>query len=443
MKFYLILLLVFFFQACSFDNKTGIWNNVNEISKDAKGVLGQLESLSSANKPFNKTIPFSGKLNNDFVDEPITNYEWSDIFFNIRNNAINLKYRNTNKVTFKSKKITKNKLNEFFLFKNSEVIASDTKGNIIVYSINEEKIINKFNFYKKNFKGVKKFLNLIVEENTIYVSDNLGYLYAYNYKIDKILWAKNYKIPFRSNLKIIDNKLIASNQNNIIYFLNKKNGNILKLIPTEETIVKNNFINNFSSDGKLTFFLNTYGSLYAINNQNLNIIWFINLNRSLDLNPSNLFLGNQVISDKNKVVVSSNYFTYVLDSNNGSIIYKKNFSSKLKPLIYKDHLFSITKNNLLIATDLNSGEIVYSYNINKKIADFLNLKKHKTVDFKNFMIINNKIFIFLRNSYVLKFKITGDIEEIVKLPSKFNTHPIIVDKSLLIVDLKNRVTVID
>ena len=143
----------------------------------------------------------------------------------------------------------------------------------------------------KNFKRVKKFLNLIVEENTIYVSDNLGYLYAYNYKIDKILWAKNYKIPFRSNLKIIDNKLIASNQNNIIYFLNKKNGNILKLIPTEETIVKNNFINNFSSDGKLTFFLNTYGSLYAINNQNLNIIWFINLNRSLDLNPSNLFLG--------------------------------------------------------------------------------------------------------------------------------------------------------
>ena len=257
------------------------------------------------------------------------------------------------------------------------------------------------------------------------------------------MWAKNYKIPFRSNLKIIDNKLIASNQNNIIYFLNKKNGNILKLIPTEETIVKNNFINNFSSDGRLTFFLNTYGSLYAINNQNLNIIWFINLNRSLDLNPSNLFLGNQVISDKNKVVVSSNYFTYVLNSNNGSIIYKKNFSSKLKPLIYKDHLFSITKNNLLIATDLNSGEIVYSYNINKKIADFLNLKKHKTVDFKNFMIINNKIFIFLRNSYVLKFKITGDIEEIVKLPSKFNTHPIIVDKSLLIVDLKNRVTVID
>ena len=124
-------------------------------------------------------------------------------------------------------------------------------------------------------------------------------------------------------------------------------------------------------------------------------------------------------------------------------LFIKNFSSKLKPLIYKDHLFSITKNNLLIATDLNSGEIVYSYNINKKIADFLNLKKHKTVDFKNFMIINNKIFIFLRNSYVLKFKITGDIEEIVKLPSKFNTHPIIVDKSLLIVDLKNRVTVID
>ena len=64
-------------------------------------------------------------------------------------------------------------------------------------------------------------------------------------------------------------------------------------------------------------------------------------------------------------------------------LFIKNFSSVIKPIIYKNHLFSITKNNLLIATDLKNYEIVYSYNINKKIADFLNLKKHKT-DFKKF-----------------------------------------------------------
>ena len=40
------------------------------------------------------------------------------------------------------------------------------------------------------FKGVKKNLNFIVEDNIIFVTDNLGYFYAYNYNLNKILWAK-------------------------------------------------------------------------------------------------------------------------------------------------------------------------------------------------------------------------------------------------------------
>ena len=38
-----------------------------------------------------------------------------------------------------------------------------------------KKNINKFNFYKKKYKKIKKNLNLIVENNIIYVSDNLGF----------------------------------------------------------------------------------------------------------------------------------------------------------------------------------------------------------------------------------------------------------------------------
>ena len=59
--------------------------------------------------------------------------------------------------------------------------------------------------------------------------------------------------------------------------------NILKLIPTEETIVKNKFINNISLNKIITFFLNTYGSLYSVDNKKMQINWFINLNQSLIL----------------------------------------------------------------------------------------------------------------------------------------------------------------
>ena len=96
-------------------------------------------------------------------------------------------------------------------------------------------------------------LNLIIDKNIIYVSDNIGYLYAYDYLEQKLLWAKNYKVPFKSNLKISKNKLIAANKI-IIYFFDKNNGDTIKLIPTEETIVKNEFINNLSMSDKYLFF---------------------------------------------------------------------------------------------------------------------------------------------------------------------------------------------
>ena len=49
-------------------------------------------------------------------------------------------------------------------------------------------------------------------------------------------------------------KLAAANQNNNLYIIDKNSGDNLKLIPTEETIIKNNFINNLSADEKISIF---------------------------------------------------------------------------------------------------------------------------------------------------------------------------------------------
>ena len=107
----------------------------------------------------------------------------------------------------------------------------------------------------------------------------------------------------------------------------------------------------------------------------MKINWFLNLNQSSDLNPSNLFFSSQVVINNDKLVVATNQFTYVLNANSGKILQKRNFTSIIKPMILNNYLFLITKNNLLIAVDLNDGKIIYSYNINDQIADFLKIKK--------------------------------------------------------------------
>ena len=441
MKNKIIIFFFILFYGCSFDNKSGIWKNENLITEDTNDSLKEFKRLSITSSPFNKIINI--KKDFEFKTLPLVNVkEWKDIFYSDNNNLQNFKYLNLNKKDYRSKKITRKKINQYILSENNNIIFSDLKGNVFIFSLEEKKLINKFNFYKNRFKNIEKKLNLIVNNGVIFVSDNIGFLYAFDYKKNKLIWAKNYKIPFRSNLKIYQDKLLASNQNNNLYFFNKYSGDISKIIPTEETNVKNRFINNLSLNNNYLFFLNTYGSLYAVNKKNMEIKWFVNLNQSLDINLSNLFYGNQIVNNNKKIIISSDRFTFIIDAETGTILFKKNFSSIVKPILMNDYFFSISKNKFLIATNLNNGEILFSLDINEEIANYLKLKK-KDTQIKSMMIVNNKIFIFLKNSFLLKFDLNGKLKNIDKLPYKINTFPIIIDGSMMFFDFKNRFSVVN
>jgi outer membrane protein assembly factor BamB len=440
MKLFCILIILLFISHCSFDNKTGIWKTENNISKKNK-TFEEFKSIDSSSEQFDKIVQIDPKFRFN-INNKINNFAWKDIYYNKSNNYDNFNYNNLNKLISKSKKISRNKVNNYLLFENKDLLINDQKGNLIIYSIEENKIIRKYNFYKKKFKKVNKNLNLVIEKNIIYVSDNLGYLYAYNYLDNKILWAKYYKVPFRSNLKIANGKLIAANQNNILFFFNKNTGEILKTIPTEEIILNNQFVNNLSLNEKSAFFLNTYGSLYSIDIETMRLNWFLNLNKSFDLNSNQLFMSKQVINNNDKIVISSRFFTYIINSNNGSIVYKFNYNSTVKPLMVNNFLFSLTKDGLLVSMNLDNGKIIYSYDINQKIAEFLNIKK-KQVTAKGIYIADDKLLIFLNNSYLLKLDIYGNLEKVNQLPGKLNTNPIFIDKFLLYLDNKNKILTVN
>ena len=92
----------------------------------------------------------------------------------------------------------------------------------------------------------------------------LDIIYAFDFLENKLIWAKNYKIPFSSNLKILIKIFLHQIKIIIFLILDKKNGNIYKKIPTEEVLVKNNFKDNLSQNKNSIFYLNTFGSLYSI-----------------------------------------------------------------------------------------------------------------------------------------------------------------------------------
>ena len=438
MKILYVLIALIFLKSCSFDNKTGIWNSEQSISKK-NDIYKEFKTFTLKEEQFNEIIPFNKNFNFK-LSEVSSNINWNDPYYGQGNNLDNFLINGLDNISLKSKKLTRNNLNQFLLHDENNLIINDNKGNVIVYSIIDKEIISKFNFYKKKYKKFDKKLNLLVENKIIYINDNIGYFYAYDYKNNKIIWAKNLNIPLRSNIKIYKDNLFLSNQDNSLLVFDKRNGNLIKEIPTEETILKNQFINNISSSKSNILFLNSYGSLYSIDIEDLKLNWFLNLNQSFETNSRNIFDGIEVISHKDTIIISSNYVTFIIDANSGNILRKFNFSSKIAPIINNNLALFFTKNNLLIAVNLKNNQIIYSYNVIDQLNE--NVKFKKNINFIKMFLANDQILL-ISNSHVLKFDINGKFKSFTKLSNKMNSQPIIVNKSILYLNNRNKLIVLN
>ena len=58
------------------------------------------------------------------------------------------------------------------------------------------------------------------------------------------------------------------------------------------------------------------------------------------------------------------------------------------------------------------------------------------------MIANNKIFLLLKNAYIVEIEMTGDLKNIFKLPTKINSKLIFIDNSILYLNNKNKLMVL-
>ena len=116
MKFFYALVIIFFFNNCSFDNKSGIWKDENSISNDVdNNVFKDFKKISSSTERYSENI----SIKPEFVfklEKPKKNNSWPDFFYNKNNNFRNLKYTELNKVFLKTKKLSKYATNQYLLF---------------------------------------------------------------------------------------------------------------------------------------------------------------------------------------------------------------------------------------------------------------------------------------------------------------------------------------
>ena len=156
-----LIISFFLINNCSFDNKTGIWTGSDQITKKENNSKQNTEFVFKKQNNIIEEIDLSTEQTIK-IDKPKNYNEWSQRYQNKSNNINNVTFLNEGNYQ-KLSKISNTRVNKNILVYKNNLFFSDSRGNIGVFSLRENKLLLKYNFYKKKLKKFKKEIKLLVK----------------------------------------------------------------------------------------------------------------------------------------------------------------------------------------------------------------------------------------------------------------------------------------
>ena len=433
------LLILIFLLGCSFGG-SGVWNDLSEEIKIAKQRENS-KIIFSTKKKFSQEIINKDELK---LNEPSLNKNWTEQNFSANNFVPHLKYSNKINLISKTKKLGKNNFNisnvDFEpIIENDIIFFYDPRGNIYSYSLKNNKLVWKYNFYKKMYKNNSKEINFSVSKDNLVISDNLGYVYSLNKKNGKINWAKNYSVPFKSNIKIDEDNIFLLNQDNKFYIISEKNGNQKLDLETFPSFLKTNSKTNISLDRskKHVYFVTSAGEIYSLNYKNRNINWLFSLSAVNSDQTVDLFFSSPIVNKNNEVILSNTFSTFSMNSTNGLLNWEIAISSNILPIVINDNIILSSRKGFVVNLDRKTGKVIWSRNIFNKLKK---MSYQKTGDVTSILLVSNTIFLTTEKGYFIFLDYqNGKILNFSKVAKSFFSKPIITDSKIFVIDNKMRV----
>jgi outer membrane protein assembly factor BamB len=440
-KFTLLLILIFT-SNCSFDNKTGIWGDsekekaiASEIEKRQKEILEVIKIYSTEN-----TKPEEVTLKKDIIiSKPKKNESWTISSLNNENLVGNI-YLSASANIFLKKKIGKNKFSitknkTTLLALNNNLLFSDDKGTI--YNVTLDGKINwKKNIYKKVYKKIYKNLSLAIFDNTIYIADNIGFIYAINFINGEIIWIKNHGTALKSNIKVFNNKLFLIDQDNRLLSLDTNNGTRLWDVRSISSFIKTqNLLSLALSKKGEVLVITSSGDLIKVNEKNGEIYWSLNTARSTLSGATDFFKSSNIVLNEGNIYFSSGQTFFSYNLLNGKLNWEQKLSAVGTPIIDKSNIFLITENGFFIILNKDNGKIISSNNILKILKE-----KNQTTKITGYIMGSGKIYSVTRNGYLLiSSASSGKTESYKKLAKSISVSPIINDNMLFILTENSKI----
>ena len=419
-KNYIYFFLFLFIFECSLNPNSKFWTKEKKIliDKSASSVLlkDKKQSLNEFNQNFKITLPKNLKID--------TNHQLNnDGFINF-----DADLEKVSKYNFKTIKSFSNFEPEILLDKNN-IFYFDSSGSILKFD-NSSNLIWRKNHYSKQDKKLQPILFFGISGNDLFVADSVANYYVVNKNTGEIKWKKKHSSSFNSQIKIFKNKAFVIDMENQLRCFSLETGELLWSVKTQQSLLRSQKKQSLILKDNNVYFSNSIGDVTAVNISNGRIIWQSPTQSNISFGSTYFLKLSDIVSDESSIFFSDNNNQFFsLDLLTGSINWKQDFSSELRPALIGDYLITISDNGLLIIMNKQTGQII-------RINDlFKNIKEKKRKDFQpiGFLVGKSYIYLATKNGRILvvNFK-EGKIEKTLKLDSNKLQRPVYFNKSLYI-----------
>ena len=418
---FIFLLLFVLLTGCSFDTKSGFWTEEKEIEKIAKNVYKILEKKTVRQKELNPNLKINIVKDFNFKPDDLSN---------------NLAIKNFEKRINKISKFKFSKIENFdyfepeLVFDGKNFVFFDDKGNLIKFDKNF-KIVWKKNFYSKQEKKQKPILTLSVNKKILVVFDNISKFYAINLVNGDLIWSKTNKNPFNSQIKIFKDKIYSIDMNNILRCISLINGTEIWKFKSENIFLKSPKRNSIIIKDNRVYLNNSIGDIVAINAENGSLLWQTPTQKSIIYeNAFDLILSDLVAEGEDLIFSNNRNEFYSLSLSNGLINWKQEINSSVRPIFYKDLIFSVSNEGYFFVIDRESGNIV-------RITDIFNVFKanqRKKIKPIGFIASRDKVMLSTSNGRLLTIDIsTGKTDSIFKIDNEKISRPFVFNEKIILV----------
>ena len=418
-----LLLVVFFTTNCSFNSNSTFWSGEKKIQKEASFTIREInEKQPVLQNEFNADL----KIN--LTDKKIENEPISKFYNNDGISSYDGTLKSISKYSFS--KIDKFERYEPEIIINEDtIIFFDDKGTILKFD-NNSKLLWKKNYYTKTEKKNKPFLFFANNLNTLIVADTIAKYYAININSGELIWSKNNKSPFNSQIKIYKDKFFIVDDSNILKCFSLSDGSLIWEFKTQDALIRSQKKVSLALKNNKIIFSSTIGDLTAVDVETGKLVWQTPT-RSNRIIEETMFLKiSDIIIGGNSIFFSNNENEFFsIDEETGILNWKQNINSSLRPAYIDDLIFTVTEEGFLIVIESNTGNIIRSTYLFESIKE----KKRKKIKPIGFIVGKKNIYLSTNIGRLFVIDIlSGKTQSVIKIDNKKISRPKVLNQNLYI-----------